>query len=228
MASVTTITKSALASLDRLIRGTTPQSTAATSSIRLRIAILITAGCCYGAIMGAFGGIGITRWPQIACSAAKVPLMLSATFLLSLPSFYVLNTLLGLRGDWPQVLAAISGAQAILTIVLASLSPFTALWYLSCRDYAWAILFNGAMFAFASTTAQVVLRRAYRELVARRPAHRVTLCCWLAIYIFVGIQMGWILRPFVGNPDLPTRFLRANAMSNAYVVVGEMILDKLR
>ena len=23
---------------------------------------------------------------------------------------------------------------------------------------------------------------------------------WLVIYVFVGIQMGWVLRPFIGDP----------------------------
>ena len=27
---------------------------------------------------------------------------------------------------------------------------------------------------------------------------------WLGVYAFVGIQMGWVLRPFVGQPDRPT------------------------
>ena len=25
---------------------------------------------------------------------------------------------------------------------------------------------------------------------------------WMVIYVFVGIQMGWVLRPFIGNPRL--------------------------
>jgi hypothetical protein len=217
-----------LISLDRLIRGICAQSIGPSSGLRLRFTFLIAAGCCYGAVMGTFGGVGLSRLPQIACSAVKVPLLLSATFLISLPSFFVINTLMGLRGDWRQVITAVSGAQAVLTIVLASLSPFTALWYLSNADYSWAILFNGAMFAFASATAQMVLRRSYRQLIARHRGHRLMLRTWLAIYIFVGIQMGWVLRPFVGNPALPTRFLRANALTNAYVVVADMIWQKLR
>jgi hypothetical protein len=227
MSPVRDISKSALIGLDRLIRNICAQSAGTSSSLRLRFTFLIAAGCFYGAVMGSFGGVGLSRMPQIACSAVKVPLLLSATFLLSLPSFFVFNTLMGLRSDWRQVITAVSGAQAVLTIVLASLSPFTAFWYLSSADYIWAILFNGAMFAFASAAAQMVLRRSYRQLILRHRGHHLMLRAWLAIYIFVGIQMGWVLRPFVGNPELPTRFFRANALTNAYVVVAEMIWAKL-
>ncbi len=31
---------------------------------------------------------------------------------------------------------------------------------------------------------------------------------WLVVYGVVGAQMGWILRPFVGSPDLPFEFFR--------------------
>lgn len=31
---------------------------------------------------------------------------------------------------------------------------------------------------------------------------------WLALYVFVGAQMSWMLRPFVGNPDQPFELFR--------------------
>ena len=58
--------------------------------------------------MGAFGG---RAW-QAAYSAVKVPLLLLATLGLSLPSFFVLNTLLGVRADFAAALRAIVASQA--------------------------------------------------------------------------------------------------------------------
>jgi hypothetical protein len=46
---------------------------------------------------------------------------------------------------------------------------------------------------------------------------------WLVIYVFVGIQMGWVLRPFIGNPGAPVQFFRDDSWSNAYVEVIDMI-----
>jgi hypothetical protein len=46
---------------------------------------------------------------------------------------------------------------------------------------------------------------------------------WIVIYVFVGIQMGWVLRPFIGDPRAPVQFFREDSWSNAYVVVLEMI-----
>jgi hypothetical protein len=184
---------------------------------------LVLCGLLYGGVMGAFGGRG---W-QVVYSAFKVPFLLLATLGLSLPSYFVVNTLLGLRSDFAVALRAIVASQAALTIVLASLAPLTVLWYASSSHYQAAILFNAAMFAVASLASQVVLARAYRPLIARSPIHRRLLRAWIVIYAFVGIQMGWNLRPFVGSPQEPVRFFRGGELENAYVIVARMIWDTL-
>ncbi len=192
------------------------------------LAMIVVFGLVYGAVMGSFGGVFGQRFLQVAYSAVKVPILLMATFLLSLPSFFVFNTLLGMRADFGQAIRALLAAQAGLTIVLASLAPFTALWYASSDHYRRAILFNALMFAIASLVAQVLLRRAYRPLIAKDRKHRILLRLWLVIYAFVGIQMGWLLRPFIGNPSGKTQFFREDTWGNAYLLVFEMIREAMR
>ena len=187
------------------------------------LTVLVVFGLFYGATMGTFGGVRGERVLQVLYSSVKVPLLLLVTFALSLPSFFVLNTILGVRPDFPQVLRALVGTQAVLTTILASLAPFTAFWYAASADYNAALLFNALMFAVASVAAQWMLRRAYRPLVARNARHRTLLRAWLVIYAFVGIQMAWVLRPFVGNPHSPTTFFREGAWGNAYVEVARIV-----
>jgi hypothetical protein len=62
-------------------------------------------------------------------------------------------------------------------------------------------------------------------LHARNRRHRLLLRTWLVGYALVGIQMGWVLRPFVGAPDMPVQFFREEAWGNAYVVVARMIWE---
>jgi hypothetical protein len=187
----------------------------------------VIAGMVYGAVMGTFVGFAGERIWQIVFSALKVPLLLTATFAISLPSFFVLNSLFGVRSDFGEVLRALLAAQAGLTIILAALGPYTALWYVSFTDYQAAILFNALLFAVASFSAQWLLRRYYAPLIARNRRHRLLLRTWLVVYAFVGIQMAWILRPFVGAPGMPVQFFRAETWGNAYVIVARMIWDVL-
>jgi hypothetical protein len=191
------------------------------------VGYIVLFGMAYGAVMGAFGGIFGDRSWQILYSAMKVPLLLLVTFLISLPSFFVLSTLIGLRRDFGEAARALVAAQAGVATVLASLAPFTVLWYVSFADYQAAILFNAAMFAVASLAAQWLLRAFYRPLIARSSKHRLLLRTWIVVYAFVGIQMGWILRPFVGSPTTPVQFFREESWGNAYVVVTHLVWQVL-
>ncbi len=94
--------------IDRVMRNLTGDSTLAdhTSPARRHAVVLLAAGLAYGAVMGTFGGLGFSRMPQVAYSAVKAPLLLLLTFGLSLPSFFVLNSLFGLSGDFARTFRA--------------------------------------------------------------------------------------------------------------------------
>ena len=46
--------------------------------------------------------------------------------------------------------------------------------------------------------------------------------CWLAVFCLVGCQMGWVLRPFIGSPNLPFEWFR-NRHSNFFEAVFNLI-----
>jgi hypothetical protein len=177
----------------------------------------------YGGMMGSFNLDSPERIWQVVFSALKVPLLLLATGLLCLPGFFVLNTLLGLRDDFRESAQAILAGQAGLSIALASLSLLTRFWYFSTSSYRAALLFNAGMFTLATIAGQIVMLRYYRVLIRRNRRHQTMLYAWMVMYAFVGIQMGWVLRPFVGSPGLKVSFFRAEPFSNAYVVVARLI-----
>jgi hypothetical protein len=113
-------------------------------------------------------------------------------------------------------------------VILAAFAPFTALWYLSSADYTAAVTFNGLMFLAASASAQILLRRFYGPLIRRNRRHRVLLAGWLVVYAFVAIQMAWVLRPFIGDPEQPPQFFRPDVFSeNAYEVVARLAWQML-
>ena len=175
--------------------------------------------------MGGYSVIFGQRWLQSLYSAIKVPLLLLATFGLGLPFYFVLNSLLGLRDDFAESLRILIATQAGLTVILSSLSPVTLIWYLSFENYRAAILFNAAIFGLASALAQIILRNLSLRLIRTNSRHLWLIRSWFVIYAFVGIQMGWILRPFIGSPNVPTQFFREGAWGNAYVKLAEIITE---
>ena len=198
-----------------LLRTRSPDRVVATLPPHFLALLLTVAGFAYGAVMGAFGLSPL----QILYSGIKVPILLTASSLICLPSFFVINTLLGLRDDFPIVFRALVSTQITMAIVLASLAPLTAMTYVSSGDYHLAIVFNGLMFLAASLVSHVQLSRMYEPLIQQSRRHRVGRRVWLVLYIFVTIQLAWMLRPFVGSPGLPSTFFRPGVWDNAYVVV---------
>jgi hypothetical protein len=198
--------------------------TTAPGRTRALVACVFVLGFCYGAAMGCYGGLSGDRPWQLFYAGVKTPLLLLVTFFIDLPSFFVFNTLFGLRRDFREALRALAAAQAGMDIVLAASAPLTLFWYASFDGYNSALLFNGVVFACACFAGQHLLRGYYRPLIARNPLHRRLLWTWLGIYIFVGIQMAWTLRPFVGDPRYAVEFFRRRDWGeNAYVVVWRVI-----
>ena len=55
---------------------------------------------------------------------------------------------------------------------------------------------------------------------------RLMLTAWLVLYCFVAVQLAWVLRPFIGDPQQPPQFLRPDVFQeNAYQVVFRLIRD---
>lgn len=219
------MTRSLMRALDDFLRGRGLFAPGASEAGRLRwlVAFVLLSGSFYGAVMGTFTGLAPGRFQQLLYSGVKVPMLMLVTFTLCLPTFYVLNNVAGLRDDFREALRGVVATQSCISLVLACLAPLTSLFYASTVDYGAAVLFNTAMFGVAWSTTPIVIRRYYTPLIRRCSTHRVMLVAWFLLYMFVGIQMAWVLRPFIGTPAGPVTFLRPDAWGNAYVAVGELI-----
>ena len=182
--------------------------------------------------MGCYAAVADQRawseqWLQMVFSATKVPLLILATLLVALPSFFILNTLVGLRNQFKESLQAILLAQAGLVIILLSLAPITLFVYVSVspmqQGYSLAVLWNAFAFGGASVSAQLLLQKNYRQLIRQNPKHRWMVRIWIFVYAFVGIQMAYVLRPFIGSPGNTISFFREDPFENAYVKLLELI-----
>ena len=56
--------------------------------------------------------------------------------------------------------------------------------------------------------AAAAARRVEQALAKRESVANFILTIWVVIYMLVGTQMGWILRPFIGNPSTPFAWFR--------------------
>lgn len=198
-------------------------------TLRELAAVVVLLSPLFGLAMGSFDLTG-GRWLYPVFSAMKMPLMIGATWVVCLPGFVALCSVLRLREDLRECLRAIVCGQAAVACALAALAPVLVFAYVSGVSHRWALLVSGCMFAVATLAGQVVMLRRWRPLLVggRSGRHRLLLAYWLAAYVFVGIQTGWMLRPFVGSPGIAPTFVRQEPFSNAYVVVAELITGRRR
>ncbi len=174
------------------------------------LVLVVLAGIVHGAAMGSLG----MRPRLIAYGAIKLPiLMIGATFL-CLPNLWVVCAVLGLRAKFAGTVRGILCAQATLAITAASLAPVVAFVGLCGASYPFALLANAVVLALAAVAGQRSLRRHATPLVERAPRVRVVLFAWFVLHAFTSTKLAWILRPFVGDPELPAEFVRAERWSD--------------
>jgi len=166
-------------------------------------AINIGLAAFYGLVMGSYQLGAAGGWKQALASAIKVPCLFMLTLLICLPALYVASALLGSSLNLRQLLGILMAGFLVTTMLLVAFAPITAFFMLSARHYAFIKLLNVLFFAIATGTGVGIIIGAVKTIGDQSAAqYRVLLRFWFLIYAFVGTQMAWILRPFVGDPRL--------------------------
>jgi hypothetical protein len=202
--------------------------------VRLCLGVIVLGAGLYGAAMGSW------RDPlQAAFNVIKFPLVICATTLGNALLNGMLAPLLGLDLRFRQSLMLVLMSFAIASAILGAFAPivFFIIWNtpplvagveLPWTVYSFVQLVQVLIIAFAGVTANV---RLFRRLEARAKQRRVAqkvLFAWLTGNLFLGSQLCWILRPFIGSPALPVEFLRPNAFAgNFYETVFHAVLRLL-
>lgn len=189
--------------------------------IVLLLGIIFALSALHGLTMGLSSG------PlQMLSSAIKVPVLYLVTLAVCFPMLYVVNVIMGSRLGFLQTLALILLAMALSAILLAACSPIAVFFSVTGSSYHFLKLLNVAIFAFSGIWGMLGLWRGLHAMceisdLFPRQAVRI-LQIWIVIFAFVGTQMAWSLRPFIGTPDMGFQIFRAQE-SNFYQGVWSSI-----
>jgi hypothetical protein len=200
----------------------------------LHIGIIVAGAGLYGAAMGWW------RDPQQALYVAlKFPLIILLTTGGNALLNAMLAPLLGLNLRFRESCSAILMSFAITAAILGAFSPLMAfmVWNappmspqaVSGPGYNLIKLSHVAIIAFAGVTGNARLFQLLAQLGGNRTVARRVLFAWLAVNLFLGSQLSWILRPFIGSPLLPVEFFRTAALhGNFYENVFHSLLQILQ
>lgn len=173
----------------------------------------IIAGC------GIYGWtLGLWRAPaQAVFTALKFPLLIFLTCGGNVLLNGLLAQLLGAGLTFRQTSLAILMSFTIAALVLGAFAPLTLflLWNTpplargsSITGHSIMLLAHVGLIAYAGVIANSRLLRLLQRLTADQATALKVLFAWLAGNLFLGSQISWILRPFIGSPALPIQFLR--------------------
>jgi hypothetical protein len=185
----------------------------------LYVATILVGAGLYGAAMGSW------RDPlQMVYVAIKFPLIVLLTTLGNGLINGMFAPLLGLNLGFRQSLQAVLLSFTIAAAILGSFSPlvFFLIWNAPAMSahvpgvYSFIQLTHVALIAFAGITANVRLVRLLEHLSGSMAVGRRVLFAWLTVNLFLGSQLVWILRPFIGAPGLPVQFLRPDAFKGNF------------
>lgn len=201
---------------------------------RILLLVCLVMGAIYGAVMGATNllqGSGMALWGKlvmIGVTAIKVPALFLITLAIAFPPVYVSNAFAGARLAFRKVLASLLASLAITTTLLASMATVAFFFALTSGSYAFIKLLHVLFFAYAGTSGLMYLSRDLK-LTAQNGGGGVSTklaMLWLVLYMFVGTQLAWVLRPFVGEPGQKIEIFRARS-GNFYESVAQSIGDVL-
>lgn len=189
--------------------------------IAFHIAVIVIGAGLYGAAMG---------WWRAPEQALYVGLKFSLIILLTTLGNALLNAmlapLLGLNISLRQSFLAVLMSFAITAAILGAFSPLLAfvVWNAppmtpdvkSTTAYALIKLLHVVVIAFAGIAGNVRLFQLLAQLSGSKRVAKRVLTAWLAVNLFLGSQLTWIARPFIGAPQLPVAFLRDGAFKGSF------------
>lgn len=145
-----------MSQLDRLLRGEATKL----SSLRRGVIdvspegmslIILALGALYGLCMGSYALFQTKgpSWLQLLATVGKVPLLFMLTIVVTFPSLYVFNALVGSRLTLSAVLRLIIATVAVMLAILASFGPIVAFFSVSTTSYPFMLLLNVVVFALS-------------------------------------------------------------------------------
>jgi hypothetical protein len=225
----------ALALIDTLLRNReqffaeVQQSTGLLEKMRILLTATFIALALYGVLLGSTHSL----W-QSASSAVKLPLLFLTTLLICTPVLYILNILFGANQRLSQSIVLALASISLTAILLLSLAPVTLFFILTApNSYQFFKLLNVLFFTTSGIIGTSCLRQGIKIVWADEAgvdgaikSQSLMFWLWLISYSFVGSQVAWTIRPFVGYPGVPFEVFRqfgGNFYTNILTSLGEIL-----
>ena len=171
----------------------------------------------YGLVMGSYNSA-----LQALSAGVKVPLLFALVMLICIPAFYTIQFILGSKLRFAQILAILLTGFVLSAAIMVSFAPIVLFFLITGGNYAFLKLLHVGIFTFAGVFGMKTIIDALKYACDQRgiyPKIGVQIFrLWAIIMAFVGMQLAWNLRPFLGSQDQPFELFRSRG-GNFYLAV---------
>ena len=190
---------------------------------------MLVSSIAFLALYGAVQGSTHSAW-QMLSSAVKLPILFLATLIICSPTLYFFNVLYGSNQSLTQNVALVLTAITVTSVLLLSFAPIVVFFLLTTGNYQFFKLLNVAIFAVCGIVGVIFLSQGIGIVSSAgkegAQARRVVVWIWIFVYAFVGSQLAWTLRPFIGAPRMQFEMFRqlgGNFYTNIFASIGEIL-----
>jgi hypothetical protein len=187
--------------------------------------IILVLAAFYGLIMGSYNS------PlQALVTGIKVPSLLFLALFICFPAFYVIQYMLGSKMSILQMMNTILSGFVVFSTIMASFAPIVIFFMITGNNYSFLKLLHVGIFIFSGIFGMRTIIEALKYSCEKKSVYpKIGINIfkfWIVIFAFVGVQLAWNLRPFVGDKNLPMELFREKE-GNFYLAIFQSMGDLL-
>lgn len=172
-----------------------------------QVFIICLFGFIYGVVMGSYHS-----YLQAIVAGMKVMVLFITTLLICFPSFFIIQQVLGSKMNFRQMILIVLSGFVLASSITLSFAPIIVFFLITGSNYHFLQLLHVAVFIFAGIFGMKLIIDALKYACEKKniyPQIGVTVFkVWIVILAFVGIQLAWNLRPFLGDKNEDFRLFR--------------------
>jgi hypothetical protein len=171
----------------------------------------------YGLIMGSYQG-----FLQAGSAAVKLFSLCILVIIICFPAFFIIQYILGSTLKLGQMLVIILSGFVLMSAIMVSFIPIIVFFLLTGGNYYFLQLLHIAIFLLSGFFGMKTIHDALQFSCEKKKVYPrtgvVVFRFWIIILAFVGIQLAWNLRPFLGDAHRPFKLFR-NYEGNFYTAL---------
>ena len=152
----------------------------------------------YGVVMGSYHG-----HLQSIASGLKLIVLFLSTLAICFPSFYIVQLIIGSRMSLRQMISIVLGGFVLFSTIALSFAPIIIFFLITGDNYHFLQLLHVGIFIFSGVFGMKFIVDSLKYACDRKGIYPQTgvnvFRIWIVILAFVGIQLAWNLRPFLGD-----------------------------